>query len=101
MTTHVDTGTQEQIAAAINRWAAKQTERQAQDPIDQAVALIADLSAGERLNSYGRDQVLTGELLATADADDRTLVLASVGIAIAYHIARLADAAEKQNNLAL
>ena len=101
MEPQVDTGTQEQIAAALSRWAAKQTERQAQDPIDQAVALIADLSAGERLNSYGRDQVLTGELLAAADADDRTLVLAAVGIAIAHHLSRLADAAEKHNNLAL
>lgn len=84
MTTQVDSSTQTQP-----------------DPIDQALILIADFSRGERINAYGCGKELGGEFLATSDADDRTLVLASVGIAIAHHIARLADAAEKHNNLAL
>lgn len=79
MTTHVDTETQQP------------------DPIVQALTVIANFSAGERINFYGRDKALDGESLSTADADDRTLVLASVGIAIAYHLARIADAVEQHN----
>ncbi len=61
------------------------------DPIDQARTLIAMLSRSEQLKQ------LSSSDPAEDCADDRTLVLAAVGIAIAHHIARLADAIEGQN----
>lgn len=58
------------------------------DPIDQARQLVAMLSNDERIKSVRGDDECDF-------ADDRTLVLASVGLAIAYHISRVADALEK------
>lgn len=58
------------------------------DPIDQALALIDRLSRGERLMQKPSASV---ERNHTADL---ALTLAAVGIAIAHHISRLADAVE-------
>ena len=58
------------------------------DPIDQARQLVNMLSNDERIKCVrGYDD--------TDFADDRTLVLASVGLAIAYHVSRVADALEE------
>ncbi len=59
------------------------------DPIDQAQQLVSMLSRGLGIHQsqYAND----------GDADDRTLVLAAVGIAIAHHISRVADALEQRN----
>lgn len=60
------------------------------DPIDQARQLVNMLSCDDPIKSVRGDD--------EADfADDRTLVLASVGLAIAYHISRVADALEEKN----
>jgi hypothetical protein len=58
------------------------------DPIDQARQLVNMLSNDERIKCVRGDD-------DTDFADDRTLVLASVGLAIAYHVSRVADALEK------
>jgi hypothetical protein len=58
------------------------------DPIDQARHLIRLLSAGEDIRQYNAENSEAGF------ADDRTLVLAAVGIAIAHHVSRIADALE-------
>lgn len=59
------------------------------DPIDQARQLVNMLSNDERIK-----RAITADY-ETDTADARTLVLASVGLAIAYHISRVADALEK------
>ena len=59
------------------------------DPIDQARDLVRLLSSDELVK-----RTLTGDHY-TDTADSRTLVLASVGLAIAYHISRVADALEE------
>ena len=58
------------------------------DPIDQARHLVNMLSMDDPIKSVRGDD-------AADFADDRTLVLASVGLAIAYHVSRVADALEK------
>lgn len=58
------------------------------DPIDQAIAVIAKLSRGERIMHQPTASI---ERNHTADC---TLVLSAVGIAIAHHLSRLADAME-------
>jgi hypothetical protein len=60
------------------------------DPIDQARQLVNMLSNDERIKRAITDD------FATDTADSRTLVLASVGLAIAYHISRVADALESK-----
>jgi hypothetical protein len=75
MTTQVDSSTQTQPA----------------DPIEQARQLVALLSQGDRLHKYNGD--VDDEV---GFADDRTLVLAAVGLAIAHHISRVADALEER-----
>lgn len=62
------------------------------DPIDQARQLVNMLSNGDDVHHY-RGKVDEN----IADADDRTLVLAAVGIAIAHHLSRVADALEQRN----
>lgn len=90
------TGSAEQAAAAIPM---DQPAPEPADPIDQALTLVGQLSRGERINQYcktsrpgaGIDQ----ETEEMWNADDRTLVLASVGLAIAHHLRRTADALER------
>lgn len=60
------------------------------DPIDQARQLINMLSLSRVIKQEPMDDE------SEDYADERTLVLASVGIAIAHHIARIADAIEAQ-----
>jgi hypothetical protein len=59
------------------------------DPIDQARRLVAMMTDDEPIKRVRSDDDCDF-------ADDRTLVLASVGIAIAYHISRVADALESK-----
>ena len=59
------------------------------DPIDQARELVRLLSSDELVK-----RTPTGDHY-TDTADSRTLVLAGVGMAIAYHISRVADALEE------
>jgi hypothetical protein len=60
------------------------------DPIDQARQLVNMLSNNETIKrTISPDSDLNA-------ADDRTLVLASVGLAIAYHVSRVADALESK-----
>jgi hypothetical protein len=56
------------------------------DPIDQARQLVTMLSSGANIAQHRYEDVTN---------DDRTLVLASVGLAIASHVSRVADALEK------
>lgn len=58
------------------------------DPIEQAEQLVTMLSNGTNITQHR---------YADATYDDRTLVLAAVGIAIAHHISRIADALEQRN----
>jgi hypothetical protein len=58
------------------------------DPIDQARQLVAMMTDDEPIKRVRSDDDCDF-------ADDRTLVLASVGLAIAYHVSRVADALEK------
>ena len=59
------------------------------DPIDQALQLVNMLSMGQVVHKHK----LEGVSIVT----DCTLVLAAVGIAIAHHISRVADALEQSN----
>lgn len=68
------------------------------DPIDQALALAAMLSRGERVGQTDNDDerfIDDTEMFA----DDRTLVLAAGQIAIAHHLRRVADALERLVNI--
>jgi hypothetical protein len=58
------------------------------DPIDQARQLVSMLSQSEDIKQIRHGDVYTD------CADERTLVLASVGLAIAHHVSRVADALE-------
>lgn len=60
------------------------------DPIDQARQLVNMLSNDERIKN-----AITADY-ETDTNDARTLVLASVGLAIAYHVSRVADALESK-----
>lgn len=60
------------------------------DPIDQARQLVTMLSNNETIKRTSSPDSDLNE------ADDRTLVLASVGLAIAYHVSRVADALESK-----
>ena len=60
------------------------------DPIEQARVLINMFSHGVPIK-----RELTGNYVIDS-ADSATLVLASVGIAIAYHVSRVADALESK-----
>lgn len=57
------------------------------DPIDQARQLVNMLSNGQGISHTEEYR---------SESDDRTLVLASVGIAIAYHVSRVADVLESK-----
>jgi hypothetical protein len=57
------------------------------DPIDQARQLI---------NMFSNGGIIC-QTTESSKADDATLVLAAVGIAIAAHVSRLADAVEAHN----
>lgn len=61
------------------------------DPIEQARQLVHMLSGSLEIKRrrLGDD--------VEDNADERTLVVAAVGIAIAHHIARIADALEQRN----
>jgi len=59
------------------------------DPIDQARQLVALMSEDKPIKRNRGDDDVDFE-------DDRTLVLASVGLAIAYHVSRVADALESK-----
>lgn len=78
MSTQVESNTQTQPAQAA-----------VADPIDQARQLASMLSNGKVVHQHK----LEGASIAT----DCTLVLAAVGIAIAHHISRVADALEQRN----
>ena len=78
MSTHVESSTQtqpDQPAVA--------------DPIEQARQVVSMLSHGQVVHKHK----LEGVSIAT----DCTLVLAAVGIAIAHHLSRVADALEQRN----
>lgn len=78
MSTQVDSSTQTQPDQAP-----------VADPIEQARQLVSMLSSGQGIHTY--------QYAINGDADDRTLVLAAVGIAIAHHLSRVADALEQRN----
>jgi hypothetical protein len=59
------------------------------DPISQARELVNRFSNGMPIKNWP-----TGDDMIDS-ADAATLVLASVGLAIAYHVSRVADALEK------
>lgn len=78
MSTQVESSTQTQPDPAATA-----------DPIAQARQLVNMLSSGLGIHQY--------QYAVNGDADDRTLVLAAVGIAIAHHLSRVADALEQRN----
>ena len=57
------------------------------DPIDQARQLVSMMSDDKPIKRHRGDDEIDFE-------DDRVLVLASVGLAIAHHVSRVADALE-------
>lgn len=59
------------------------------DPIDQALALMGKLSRNEPIKQVRADDYYADT------ADDRTLALATVGLAVAHHLRRTADALER------
>lgn len=89
MNTQVESSTQTPLDVG-----AEEVQEQLQavaDPIDQARVLVRMLS-----NNVHIKRELTRDR-AMDFADDRTLLLAAVGIAIAHHLARVADALEQRN----
>lgn len=63
------------------------------DPIDQASALVGMLSRGEIIKQKQAANMERNQ------ADERTLVMAAVGLAIAHHISRVADVLERNQPL--
>jgi hypothetical protein len=61
------------------------------DPIDQARQLVAMMTNNKTIK-----HVRSADMAIEDNADERTLVLASVGLAIAYHVSRVADALESK-----
>lgn len=83
MTTHVDTETQQHIAAARTRWAAEpDTEPDTEpEPADQAADILARFAAGDHLGPRYVDR-------------DDAIMLGSQLNTIAYQLRRIADALE-------
>lgn len=65
----------------------QQDPRSPADPIDQALELLSKFGRGEPVCTVG----------GAAIERSAAFLLASVGIAIAHHLSRLADAAEQRN----
>lgn len=85
MNTQVESSTQTQPAEAEQGAAA--------DPIEVARQLVRLLSESKTIKAVRMDPNDETEDFA----DERTLVLAGVGIAIAHHLRRVADAIEQRN----
>lgn len=66
------------------------TEAEIADPIEQARVLINMFSHGVPIK-----RELTGNYVIDS-ADSATLVMAAVGLAIAHHVSRVADALESK-----
>jgi hypothetical protein len=60
------------------------------DPIDQARRLVAMMTNNKTIK-----YVRSADMAIEDNADERTLVLAAVGLAIAHHVSRVADALEE------
>lgn len=91
MTTPDNTELQNHIAAEDDGSDATAPEQP--DPVDQALTFLGMLSRGERIMQRPSGNVKRNHLT------DCTLALGAVGIAIAYQLTRLADAAETHNTL--